>query len=286
MGDAIAVLAVTVLVVAAVLWSRASSRRARIVRRLEEARAEEARPPGAVLPGRENGRLLGGVVALAVGLAAFFLLWGSVGVQPVLAFALAAVVGIVAHVFADVFALRGLVRTEEQLADAVDLLAASLQSGLSALAALEVAATQSRAPLRPAMESLTARLRLGDDPNEVFQDFRRAVPLQSARLLAFTLAVHWEVGGSIAPALRNVARVVRDRIDVTRRVRSQAAEAQLSVVGILGITYAVAGLMWASNPEGARAFFESGVGARVAAMVVVLQAVGLLWMRRLTRSSA
>lgn len=286
MGESVAPFIVLALVVVAVVWSRASSRRTRIVRRLEEARVDAYRPEptdGAI---RASAGAGAGVGALAIGLVSFGALWLGVGVQPPLAAALGAVTAIVAHVFLDVIGLRGVVRTEEQLADAVDLLAASLQSGMPALAALEVAATQSRAPLRPSVESMTARLRLGDDPVDVFRDFRRAVPLQSARLLAFTLAVHWEVGGSIAPALRNVARVVRDRIDVKRRVRSQAAEAQLSVVGILLISYAVAGLMWTSNPDGARAFFDSGVGARIAAMVVVLQAVGLLWMRRLTRTSA
>ena len=117
----------------------------------------------------------------------------------------------------------------------------------------------------------------------MFETFRLAVAGDSARLLAFTLSVHWEVGGSIAPALRNVARVTRDRIDLMRRVRSQAAEAQLSVIGILAISYAIGGLMGVSNPDGTRAFFGSRIGGILATVAVAMQSVGLLWMWRLTR---
>ena len=46
------------------------------------------------------------------------------------------------------------------------------------------------------------------------------VPLETFRLFAAALTVHQEVGGSLAPTLATVGRIIRDRIELTRRIRS------------------------------------------------------------------
>jgi tight adherence protein B len=100
-------------------------------------------------------------------------------------------------------------------------------------------------------------------------------------VFGFILEVQWQAGGSLAATLSSVGRSIRDRLDVVRRVRAQAAEAQFSVIGILGIVYLVAVLLYRSDPQRIREFMQWTPGVALTIAAIVMQALGLLWMRRL-----
>ncbi len=173
---------------------------------------------------------------------------------------------------------------ENQLAAAIDLMVGSLRAGASLLAAFESALEEINAPLRPYVQEVAGRIRLGDDPRSAVSDLQVHVPLETFRLFATSLAVHWEVGGSLATTLSTVGRTVRDRTELSRRVRAQGVESNASVAVVLGIAYALGFLMWRTNPDRLEAFVATGAGTMLVAGAITLQAIGLLWMSRLSRS--
>ncbi len=67
-------------------------------------------------------------------------------------------------------------RIEEQLADAIDLMVATLRVGAGAMSALETATHEARAPLRAQLDELLGRIRLGDDPQAVLRPWKHACP--------------------------------------------------------------------------------------------------------------
>jgi tight adherence protein B len=172
-----------------------------------------------------------------------------------------------------------------QLAEAIDLLVGSLRAGSSLLAAFESALRQTSPPLHPYFQEVAARIRLGEDPRLAVNELPRHVPLEAFRLFAVSLAVHWEVGGSLARTLATVARTIRDRIELSRRVLAQGVEANLSVGVVLVIVYVLGFLMWRENPDRLEAFVRTDVGTDLVALVMGLQAFGLVWMSRLSRST-
>jgi tight adherence protein B len=91
------------------------------------------------------------------------------------------------------------------------------------------------------------------------------------------------VDGSLAPTLSTVGKSIRDRIEIGRRVRAQSTQAQASVIGIVCITYFLGLLMWRTNPTSFEEFLRNPVGANILAGAMVLQAVGLLWITRLSQ---
>ncbi|MBK6941902.1 MAG: type II secretion system F family protein [Planctomycetes bacterium] len=215
----------------------------------------------------------------ALGAAAAWMVVRHVGV----ALALGVVIGTIAWTAQDTIASTRVLRLEQQLADLIDLVVGTLRAGIGVVEGLESAARESKAPLRDLIEESSARIRLGDDPQHVFVDLRRRVPAESFRLFAFALAVHWQAGGSLAPTLASVGRAVRDRIDLSWRARAQAAEAQFSVVGILLLIYVLGYLMWRLEPQRLEQFLAWEPGAALITAIAVLQAIGLLWMRKLAR---
>jgi len=206
-----------------------------------------------------------------------------VGLPIEIAIAAGVLIGVVAHLIERQVAEERTAKIEIQLAEAIDLLVGSLRAGASLLSAFESALQESDRPLRPYLQEVAGRIRLGDDPRAAVSELTAQVPLETFRLFATSLAVHWEVGGSLATTLGTVGRTVRDRIELSRRVRAQGVEAHASVAVVLFLAYLLGLLMWRTNPERLEAFVGTALGTGLIAGVMALQAIGLVWMSKLSR---
>jgi len=220
---------------------------------------------------------------VSVGCIGAALLRFFAGLPIEIAIAAGALIGVIAHLVEEQVAEQRTARIEIQLAEAIDLLVGSLRAGASLLSAFESALQESDRPLRPYLQEVAGRIRLGDDPRAAVSELPAHVPLETFRLFATSLSVHWEVGGSLATTLGTVGRTVRDRIELSRRVRAQGVEAHASVAVVLILAYVLGVLMWRTNPERLEAFVATGLGTGLVAMVVTLQAIGLVWMSKLSR---
>ena len=223
--------------------------------------------------------------AIAAGVAVFAGMYFVVHLRWELAGAIGFLGGVCAWLGDEYAAERRIALIEAQLSEAIDMLVSSLRVGAALLVAFESALKESRAPLRPYLQEIVGRFRLGDDPRVVVGELPERVPLETFRLFALSMAVHWDVGGSVAATLATVGRTIRDRIEMARRVRAQAVESHLSVVVVMGIAYALAYLMWRANPERLSAFVSTDIGVNLVALVIALQGVGLIWMGRISRST-
>ena len=265
-------------------WSVARARRIsreRLQLDLEAAESEE--PPSDEPPPvqpfltrhRSASWIAGGLVAA--------LIYFVAGLKGSYAAMFAVVVGLLVHEVEEYLVGRQSQRIEMQLADAIDLMVASLRAGASVLNSLETALNETRAPLRPQLEEVRGRIRYGDDPAAVFRGLTARVPLETFRLFSAALTVHQEVGGSLAPTLATVGRIIRDRIELGRRVHSLTVQSRASTVAVLGTTYFIGLLMWRTDPPRMEEFLSTTSGGAMISGAIILQAVGIFWTSWLSR---
>jgi tight adherence protein B len=221
----------------------------------------------------------------AVGVAVALLLWLLVGLPLDISAAGGILFAVIAHLGEEYRGQQQTALIETQLSQAIYLMVGSLRAGASLLSAFESALEEVGSPLRSYFLEVAGRIRLGDDPRLAVSDLQIHVPLETFRLFATSLSIHWEVGGSLATTLSTVGRTVRDRIELSRTIRAQSVESHASVGVVLGITYVLGFLMWRTNPDRLNAFLGSSIGTMVVAAVITMQAVGLIWMSRLNKGS-
>jgi Flp pilus assembly protein TadB len=200
-----------------------------------------------------------------------------------LATALGLIVALVGSQLEASWAARRALRLEMQLADGIDLMVGALGAGAGVTAGIEAAARESKRPLQPLLTDVLGRIRYGDDPRAVFAALAARVPLETFLLFSTALAVYWEVGGSLAPTLASLGRTVRDRIELSRKIRSNSVQAQLSVLAVLAVTYFIAAVVWRTNPEQMAEFLRSSIAQWFIAGSMVLQAIGIAWMGQISR---
>ena len=199
-------------------------------------------------------------------------------------FAVAAglLVGVLAGLAEVVVADSKTAKIEVQLADSIDLMVGALRAGAALLKAFDAALAEARQPFRSELQELTGRIRLGESPQAALNDLATRVPLETFRLFALSVSVHWETGGALSSGLAGVGRTIRDRIETSRRIRAQGAEGQVSVVAVLLISYGLGATMYNANPGPLTEFLLSPIGSYMGAAVIGLQAVGILWIGRMS----
>ena len=222
-------------------------------------------------------------VAPACGVACCLFLALVASVPWVLAIALGSLAGMLGWQLEGVLAARRVRLLEQQLADALDMMIAAVKSGSSLLTAIGSAQQQANQPLRAEFDFLAGRVRLGDEPSDALNDLAERVPLESFELFTEAMAVNWSVGGQLSATLASIARTVRDRIELTRRMHSMTMQSRLSIISVMGVTYFLGALMWRNDPERMGGFLTSLIGQWAVAVAVVLQGVGVIWISLISR---
>lgn len=262
----------------------------RRVRLLEMARARLAEPERPaedavevvapeVRPFVRRHWLIPWLVALAIFGVGYWL----VGLPTIFAATFAGIFGLIGSQLEGGRVARQIFRMESQLADGIDLMVAALRAGAGTLGALDNTVQEAKSPLKPQLEEMLGRIRYGDDPQVVLKALEARVPLETFRLFGSALSVHWETGGSLAPTLATVGRVIRDRTEVTRRIRALTVQARASTYAVMGVTYFIGLIIWRNDPERMQGFLATTIGQFAVGGAILLQAVGLVWTAALSR---
>jgi Flp pilus assembly protein TadB len=223
------------------------------------------------------------IIPWLIGMLAATVFYYFVGLPPIFCITFGTIAGLLLGQLETMRVTRTTFRIEEQLSDAIDLMVAALRAGAGAQGALENAASESHRPLRPQLDELINRIRYGEDPQHALKALETRVPLETFRLFASALSVHWETGGSLAPTLSIVGRVIRDRIEVSRRIRALTNQARASTVAVLLVTYFIALIIWRSDPQRMEMFLSTSMGQGLVAGAIILQGVGMVWTAALSR---
>jgi tight adherence protein B len=176
-----------------------------------------------------------------------------------------------------------LTKIETQLADSIDLLVASLGAGSSLQASLIQAADYTENPLKSELTELVARLRLGDSPADAFSLLEKRVPTETFQLLATSLVVNWQVGGGLSETLAGVGRTIRDRLAISRQVRTLSTQGRLTTMTVISVVWFMAAMMWQSDEGRFLGFVNSPAGSWLMTGTLVLQGVGIALVSKISR---
>ena len=117
---------------------------------------------------------------------------------------------------------------EEQLPEAVELMVRSLRVGHPFSAALQIVAQEVPDPLGSEMGVISDESAYGRDVGEALKHMAERMDMQDLRFLAVAVTIQQTSGGNLAEILDGLAKVIRSRFKLFRRVRAITAEAKWS----------------------------------------------------------
>jgi tight adherence protein B len=117
---------------------------------------------------------------------------------------------------------------EEQLPDAVELMVRSLRVGHPFSAAVGIMSKEVADPLGTEFGLIADEAAYGKDITQSLKDFAERMDNQDLRFLAVAVTIQQTSGGNLAEILEGLAKVIRARFKLFRRVKAITAEAKWS----------------------------------------------------------
>lgn len=226
------------------------------------------------------GRLVG--IMIAVGVAVFLIL-GVVSTLPVAAVLFVAFLagGALPPLVLTIKRRKRRRRFGEQLPEVLDLVVRSLLAGHPMAAALGLVGKEISDPAGTEFGILVDEMTYGLGMDVALANMSERMPHQDFELLVVTVQIQHQSGGNIAEVLSNLSSVIRDRMQMFKKVRAVSAEGRLSAVVIGLLPFVVSGSISVLNPS----FFGQVAGdplfLPLIASAAVMLAMGEFWIWRM-----
>ena len=123
---------------------------------------------------------------------------------------------------------KRIAKIEEQLPDAVELMVRSLRTGHPLSSAIQMVAKEVEDPLATEFGIISDESTYGRDVGEALKEMAERLGVQDIRFLAVAVTIQQQSGGNLAEVLAGLAKVIRDRFRLFRKVKAITAEAQWS----------------------------------------------------------
>lgn len=117
---------------------------------------------------------------------------------------------------------------QEQLPDAIELMVRSLRVGHPFVSAFKTAADETADPLGTEFGIVSDEIAYGRDMGEALNEMAARLDMPDLRFLAVAVAIQQQSGGNLAEVLAGLAKVIRERFKLFRKVNAITAEAKWS----------------------------------------------------------
>ncbi len=171
---------------------------------------------------------------------------------------------------------------QDQFPGVLDRLADSLQAGFSLPLALEFIAPNLSEPSASEMGRIFTQIQIGFSVEQALAALYQRRPNEDVRLLVEGISLQRQIGGNMIEMMREIAKMVRERVDLEKEVRTMTSQGRLSAVVIALLVPVSLGIL-SMFPGYTDVLFETIVGNLVLIAAGILELIGGLIVIRLIR---
>jgi tight adherence protein B len=172
---------------------------------------------------------------------------------------------------------------ENQLPDALDLMARSLRAGNPLMESFKFVSEEMKPPISTDFGRAWSNVNYGVNLKVSLADLMQRTPSVSLRSLATAIMVQRETGGNLAEILDKITHLLRARAKFQRRLRTLTAEGRMSGWVLASMPFVMAGLMSITNPGYLNPLFEDPGGRKLVMYALILMAAGIFWISRIVK---
>jgi tight adherence protein B len=168
-----------------------------------------------------------------------------------------------------------------QLSDAINLLANGLRSGYSLLQAMDAVAREMPPPISEEFQRVVREIGLGLSNERAMNNMLRRIPSDDLDLMITAINVQHEVGGNLAEILEVISHTIRERIRIKGEIRVLTSQQMLSgyVVSFLPIGLGL--ILYAMNPNYMGAMFQEPCGWAMISVGIISMTIGFIAIRKI-----
>lgn len=176
---------------------------------------------------------------------------------------------------------RRLQRLREQLPDGLMLIAGALRAGSSLPQAIASMVQDMPAPISQEFDLVLREYRLGASIRTGLDAVARRHAVEELTLLGSAIAMASATGGNLAEALERLSLTLRQRLALEAKLDALTAQGRMQAWVMGAMPPALALVLHLTDPASMAPLFGTPMGLAVCVGVLVMDLVGMLWIRRL-----
>ena len=178
---------------------------------------------------------------------------------------------------------KRLVRFEEQLPEAMDIMVRALKAGHPFSETLKLVAEEMDKPISTEFGITFADINYGLDVKQAFLNLLERVPNITLMTVVIAVIVQRETGGNLAETLANISSIVRGRFRFQRKVRTLSAEGRMSAWVLAMIPFVLFMGLMVTSPGYLTPLISDPAGMKIISIAFVMIVIGIFWLRRIIR---
>jgi len=167
----------------------------------------------------------------------------------------------------------------EDFADALEAMVRLLKAGMPVTEAISMASREFTGPIGDEMSRIYDAQKIGVSLQEAVLDAAHRMPITEMQMFATGVSIQAQTGSSLSEVLTNLARVIRSRFRLKRKVQALSAEAKASAMIIGSLPFLIGGGMYLINKEYVLMLFDRPIGQAWLIGSAVWMTIGCLIMR-------
>jgi tight adherence protein B len=231
------------------------------------------------LPVSASGFVLFSIfMALAGGMIAYQFLPGKLA--PVI---LGIICAIIPYIILRLVEESALEKFDEQLPEALDLLARAVRSGHALSSGLEMIAQEMPPPIKLEFQATVDEINLGLSTKDAFANLCERVPSTDLKFFAIAVLIQKETGGNIAEILDKIGRLIRERLQFRRQVKTLTAEGRLSARILIMLPIVMFIYIYFVNYEYISLMWTEKIGLYLLGGGIVMQIIGSIFISKIVK---
>jgi tight adherence protein B len=185
------------------------------------------------------------------------------------------------HLYVSLKRRRHFKRFTANLADAVDVVVRGVKVGLPLIECFKIVAREARSPVKEEFQLIIEDQSVGMPLADATERLPDRIPIPEARFFSIVIAIQNRSGGSLAEALGNLSKVLRDRQKMRDKIKALSSEAKASAYIIGSLPAAVIALLSVLSPAYLSLLFNHHTGHLILIVCAILMVTGTLVMRKM-----
>lgn len=170
---------------------------------------------------------------------------------------------------------------QEQLPDALDLMARALRAGHAFSGGMKMVAEEFDDPLGTEFRKTIDEINFGVGVDLAMKNLVLRVDCPDLQFFVVSVIIQRETGGNLAEILEKIALLVRERFKLYGKIRSLAAEGKLSAVILLALPPVMAMYFVVVQPEYVGLLISDPIGIAMIVGALIMMALGTYVMKRM-----
>ncbi len=194
---------------------------------------------------------------------------------------IAALISLVPFLYVSLKKKARVKKFEQQLPEALDMLARSLKAGHAFSGGLQMVAEEFDDPLGGEFETTVEQINFGVPVKDALIHFAGRTDIADLKYLVVAVSIQRGSGGDLAAILESIASLIRERFKLNDKVLTLSAEGRVSAKILIAVPLLLALYFFLTQPNYVQILVNDPMGQVLSVGAITIMTIGVFVMRKM-----